>query len=114
MILENACALGTPNLEIVDGKVPDTLSGQARPSAIFLGGAVSAPDVFEACWKALPQGGRMVANAVTLEGKSAISARHKQYGGELVQIEISRTEALGALRAVRPSMAVLQWRAVKS
>ncbi len=113
MIAENALALGTPELDVVAGDLPDTLENQPTPSAIFLGGAVSNESVFEACWAALPIGGRMVANAVTLEGDSAVAGYHKAYGGELVRMEISRVEAVGSLRGMRPGMAVLQWRGAK-
>ncbi|MCP5080533.1 MAG: precorrin-6y C5,15-methyltransferase (decarboxylating) subunit CbiE [Alphaproteobacteria bacterium] len=113
MIAENASALGTPELDVVPGELPGTLQHQPTPSAIFLGGAVSDASVFEACWAALPIGGRMVANAVTLEGESAVAGYHKSYGGELVRMEVSRVEAVGTMRGMRPGMAVLQWRSVK-
>lgn len=113
MIAENTFALGTPDLHVVPGHLPGTLQHQPTPSAIFLGGAVSDASVFEACWAALPIGGRMVANAVTLEGESAVAGYHKSYGGELVRMEVSRVEAVGTMRGMRPGMAVLQWRGVK-
>ncbi len=114
MIADNAAALGTPELETVSGEVPGTLADQPTPSAIFLGGAVSDRAVFDACWTALPQGGRMVANAVTLESQGAVADYHKAHGGELVRMEISRVEQVGSMRGMRPSMAVLQGRALKS
>ena len=113
MIAENTFSLGTPELDVIPGELPDTLQDQPTPAAIFLGGAVSDTSVFEACWAALPIGGRMVANAVTLEGESAVAGYHKSYGGELVRMEVSRVEAVGSMRGMRPGMAVLQWRGVK-
>lgn len=113
MITENCLALGTPELDVVAGELPDTLRHKPTPSALFLGGAVSNEAVFEACWEALPTGGRMVANAVTLEGESAVCDYHKTLGGELVRMEVSRVEAVGTMRGMRPGMAVLQWRGVK-
>ena len=113
MIAENTFALGTPELHVVPGELPETLQDQPTPSAIFLGGAVSNPQVFEACWAALPAGGRMVANAVTLEGEGAVAGYHKSHGGELVRMEVSRVEAVGTMRGMRPGMAVLQWRGTK-
>ena len=113
MIVRNAEALGVPELEIVAGELPDCLVEQPTPSAIFLGGAVSNASVFEACWNALPTGGTMVANAVTLEGESALAGYHDAHGGELVRMEVSRLEAVGSMRGMRPSMAVTQWRVVK-
>ena len=113
MIAENMTALGVPELDVVAGEAPEVLEHQPTPSAIFLGGAVSNDAVFEACWAALPAGGRMVVNAVTLEGEAAVAGYHKAHGGELVRLEISRVEAVGRLRGMRPGMAVLQWRGVK-
>ncbi len=113
MIAQNAEALGTPELEIVAGDLPGVLRDQPRPSAIFLGGAVSDQAVFNACWDSLPVGGTMVSNAVTLEGESALAGYQEAHGGELVRLEVSRLEAVGSMRGMRPSMAVLQWRVVK-
>jgi precorrin-6Y C5,15-methyltransferase (decarboxylating) len=113
MIAENASNLGTPSLHIVPGKLPATLENQPRPDAVFLGGAVSDDAIFRQCWQALHSGGRMVANSVTLEGDAANIARHAEFGGDLVRIDISHVEPVGRLRGMRPRMSVLQWRAVK-
>ncbi len=114
MIAANATALGTPGLEIVAGGAPAVLAGQRPPDAIFLGGAVSDPEVVEACWEALPAGGRLVANAVTLEGQAAVIAHQERLGGEILRLEVSLAAQVGRLRALRPRMAVTQWRAFKS
>ncbi len=113
MISENATALGVPGLEVVAGDVTQTFGTQEAPHAIFLGGAVADNSVFKTCWEALLPGGRLVANAVTLEGEAALIARQAAHGGELVRIDISRVEPLGAHRVMRPRLAVMQWRALK-
>ncbi|MEM9354862.1 MAG: precorrin-6y C5,15-methyltransferase (decarboxylating) subunit CbiE [Pseudomonadota bacterium] len=113
MIQHNALRLGVPQLSVVEGPLPDSLTGQAPPNAIFHGGALASQEVFEHCWSALPSGGRIVANAVTLEGEAALSERHTTHGGELVRIEVSRAIAVGRFRGMQPGMAVMQWRAVK-
>ncbi len=58
-------------------------------------------------------GRRLVANAVTLEGDAALIARHEKFGGELVRIDISHASTVGSRRAMRPRMAVTQWRVSK-
>jgi precorrin-6B C5,15-methyltransferase / cobalt-precorrin-6B C5,C15-methyltransferase len=113
MIADNANALGTPELEIVPGDVPETLAERPVPSAIFVGGAVSDPAVMAACWNALPSGGRLVANAVTLEGENALAAHLGALGGELVRIDVSHAVGIGRKHAMRPRMSVTQWRAAK-
>jgi precorrin-6Y C5,15-methyltransferase (decarboxylating) len=73
----NAARLGVPELEIVQGAAPEALAGLARPDAVFIGGGMMDDGVFDAAWSALKPGGRLVANAVSLEteaGWPAISA----------------------------------------
>ena len=113
MIQQNALRLGVPHLSVVEGPLPDSLAGQAPPDAIFHGGALADRNVFELCWQALPSGGRMVANAVTLEGEAALAERHQAHGGELVRVDVSRAIAVGRFRGMQPGMAVTQWRSVK-
>jgi precorrin-6B C5,15-methyltransferase / cobalt-precorrin-6B C5,C15-methyltransferase len=84
----------------------------ACPSAVFVGGAVSDPAVMRACWNALPSGGRLVANAVTLEGEARwprISARWAANSCA----STSHAVGIGRKHAMRPRMAVTQWRAAK-
>ena len=113
MIAQNADFLGTPSLDIVPGSLPGSLAEQPRPDAIFIGGAVSDEVLFTICWESLLPGGRLVANAVTLEGEAALINRHAQLGGDIVRIDIAHLEAVGRLRGMRPRMSVLQWRIVK-
>lgn len=113
MIADNAVALGVPHLDVVAGAAPASLAGRAAPDAVFLGGGVADEALFAACWAALRTGGRLVANAVTLEGEAALVSRAAHHGGELVRIDIARLERLGPHRALTPRRSVLQWRAVK-
>ncbi|MEP7239780.1 MAG: precorrin-6y C5,15-methyltransferase (decarboxylating) subunit CbiE [Devosia sp.] len=109
MIAVNAERLGVPTLQIVPGEVPDTLVGKPVPDAIFVGGGVADEPLFHACWTALRPGGRLVANAVTLDGEAALQARQSRLGGDLVRIEVSALDSIGAQRVMRPRMAVTQW-----
>ena len=109
----NAERLGVPGLEIITGPAPETLTGQPPPDAIFIGGAVSDLDLLHQCHDTLKAGGRLVANAVTLEGKKALIETCEKLGGELSEIAISNMTRLGARTALSPALAVLQWYAVK-
>ncbi len=113
MIAANAQRLGAPRLKIIAGTAPQSLAGQAKPDAVFIGGGLGDDGVFETAWSALKPGGRMVANVVTLEGELHVIDLHEKHGGDLVRMEVSHLTRIGQLRALRPRMAVLQWRASK-
>ncbi len=74
-ITANATALGVPDLRVVVGRAPAALAGLPPPDAIFVGGGGSDPALLDACWAALRPGGRLVANAVTLQTEAALVAR---------------------------------------
>jgi precorrin-6Y C5,15-methyltransferase (decarboxylating) len=113
-IAANAAALGTPDIEVVAGKAPAALEGLAPPDAVFIGGGITAPGLVERCWAALPSGGRLVANAVTVQGESRLLQCRDEMGGSLGRIAISRAEPIGPYLGWRPLMPVTQWAAVKS
>ena len=113
MIAVNAANLGVPSLQIENGDAPDSFIGMPAPDAIFLGGGVAGETLFHACWTALRSGGRLVANAVTLEGEQALYDRQARLGGDLARIEISVLDTIGPHRAFRPRMAVTQWSVTK-
>lgn len=109
----NARALGVPELDIVTGEAPAALAGLPTPDAVFAGGGLSNSALAEACWAALPPGGIFAANAVTLEGETALAELHKRWGGETARLAASRAEKVGPYRGWRPSMQVTLFRAVK-
>ena len=113
MIAQNMEALGTPRLKIVSGKAPETFANLPAPHAIFIGGGVGNAGVFETAWEALRPAGKLVANVVTIEGEMHLYDLQEKHGGELVKIEISNLTKVGPYRALKPRMAVTQWRAQK-
>ena len=112
-IARNAVALGVPGLEIVTGEAPACLDGLAAPDAVFVGGGLSSPGLALRCWHALASGGRLVANAVTLEGESALQILRAETGGAMTRIAISRATAVGPYESWRPLMPVTQLAAEK-
>ncbi len=108
----NAARLGTPDLSIVTGRAPDALKGLPAPDAVFIGGGL-ADGVLDVAWAALKPGGRLVANAVTLQGEAQLSASFERLGGELTRIAVARAEAVGRLHGWRPAMPVTHWRITK-
>jgi precorrin-6B C5,15-methyltransferase / cobalt-precorrin-6B C5,C15-methyltransferase len=108
----NAAALGAPRLELVEGEAPGVLADLPRPDAVFIGGGLSAATV-DACFDALGEGGRLVANAVTLESEAVLLEAHARHGGQLVRLAVQRAEPVGGLHGWRPLMPVTQWALVR-
>jgi precorrin-6Y C5,15-methyltransferase (decarboxylating) len=104
----NAAALGAPLLRLVAGEAPAALDGLEPPDAVFLGGGLSRESV-AAARAALKPGGRLVANAVTLESEALLTALHAELGGDLVRLSVARADAVGARTGWRPFMPVTQW-----
>jgi precorrin-6Y C5,15-methyltransferase (decarboxylating) len=113
-ITRNAAALGVPGLSVVDGEAPAALAGLPRPDAVFIGGGVTADGVVAACWEALADGGRLVANAVTIEGERVLVDWRGRAGGTLTRLSIERAGQLGGFTAWRPALPVTQWAARKT
>ena len=109
----NAEELGAPGLEIHAGEAPAALEGLPEPDAVFVGGGLSAEGVIEAAWEALRPGGRIVANAVTLEGEARLARARSELGGDLYRISVETAAPVGRFNAFRPAMAVTQWAARK-
>ncbi len=115
MIARNAATLGVPQLTIVAGEAPSVLAGlRPAPDALFVGGGVAQPEMLDACWGALKEGGRLVANAVSVEGEARLIAFRGAHGGDLSRIAVSRAEPVGRLSAFRRLMEVTQYVGVKS
>jgi precorrin-6Y C5,15-methyltransferase (decarboxylating) len=109
----NAAALGVPELQIVQGHAPQVLAGLARPDAVFIGGGMMDGGVFETAWSALQSGGRLVANAVSLETETRLAGYFRQFGGDLIRLQVTRADRVGAVSGWRPAMPVMQWRVRK-
>ena len=109
----NAAAFGVPELEVVEGRAPEALAKLAAPDAVFIGGGASESGVLDAASAALKPGGRLVANAVTLETEAELIARQASLGGTLARIAISRADSIGGKTGWRPAMPVTQWAWVK-
>jgi precorrin-6Y C5,15-methyltransferase (decarboxylating) len=112
-IRKNAARLGVPTLKVVHGTAPAAFAGERPPDTIFIGGGVSNDDVFDACWTMLSSGGRLVANAVTLQSEASLAARHTLHGGDLTRMMVSRADLIGESHVWRPMMPITQWAVTK-
>ncbi len=113
-IAVNAQNLGVPALQTVTGSAPGTLSGLTQPDAIFIGGGGSKDGVAARAIESLRPGGRLVANAVTLQMEAVLIDLHSRHGGELTRLAVSRAIPVGAMTGWRPAMPVTQWKWTKS
>ncbi|MEM8574584.1 MAG: precorrin-6y C5,15-methyltransferase (decarboxylating) subunit CbiE [Pseudomonadota bacterium] len=107
--VRNAAAFGVPHLDVRQGRAPQALVDLPTPDAVFIGGGGSGDEVIDMCLKALRPGGRLVANAVTLETESELIARHAILGGNLIRVSVSRADGVGGKTGWRTAMPVTQW-----
>ena len=105
-ILHNRDHLGAPALQLVAGQAPEALAGLATPDAIFIGGGLTAPGVLDACWTALRPGGRLLANAVTLQTEAALVAFRERHGGDLTRLQVAQAQPLGAFDTWRAALPI--------
>ncbi len=113
-IAHNALALGVPGLRVITGDALGMIPELSPPDVIFIGGGASDPALIEAAFQALPKGGRLVVNAVTLETQSQLIAEYSARGGELTRIAIDRAGTVGGYLVFRPALPVVQWCVVKT
>lgn len=107
----NAAAFGV-SID-VRGEAPGAFDGAEPPSAIFIGGGLTQPGLFDACWANLPAGGRLVANVVTTESEVVLTQAHQHLGGQLRRFQHYHGEPLGAFTGWRPQYPVTQWAVTK-
>lgn len=115
----NAATLGTPDLQIVQKPAPGAFDGLPAPDAIFVGGGLSDPGLLDAAWAALKSGGRMVANAVSLQSEARLIDCFQRHGGEITRLQVAKAGRAGAGTGTgsvfvwRHAAPVTQWRARK-
>lgn len=113
MIAHNRDTLGVPDLAIVAGRAPEALDGLASPDAVFIGGGLTAEGVLERCWEALAPGGRLVANAVTVQSEALLVGWRERIGGDLMRISVAHAGPLGRFDTWRTALPVTILCAVK-
>jgi precorrin-6Y C5,15-methyltransferase (decarboxylating) len=63
----------------------------------------------------LKPGGRLVANAVSLQSEARLIELFQRHGGELVRLDVAKAgkAGTGAVFVWRPAAPIIQWRARK-
>lgn len=103
----NAAAHGV-DIEL-RGEAPKAFDGAAPPSAIFVGGGLTEPGLLDACLEHLPNGGRLVANAVTTESEALLAQAYSRLGGRLRRFQHYQGEPLGGFTGWRAHYPITQW-----
>jgi precorrin-6B C5,15-methyltransferase / cobalt-precorrin-6B C5,C15-methyltransferase len=112
-IRANAEAFGLSHkIDVVVGGAAASLAGLTTPDAVFVGGGLDAA-MFDAVWKLVPTGTRLVMHSVTLETEALLAQLQQRHGGELMRIDISHAAPLGRYRSWEASRPVVQWSVVK-
>lgn len=109
----NRDALGVPGLQLIRGRAPEALSDLEIPDAVFIGGGVTRPGVLDACWQKLRSGGRLVANAVTLQSEATLVVWREQNGGELTRLHVAQAKPLGEFDTWRQALPITLLEAIK-
>ncbi|NEK94627.1 cobalamin biosynthesis bifunctional protein CbiET, partial [Modestobacter muralis] len=106
---QNAARLGVPGLQVVRGRAPEALGDLPAPDAVFVGGGATVPGVLENCWDALPPGGRLVVNAVTVESEAVLAQWRQRVGGSLTRLQVATAAPVGGFTGWKPAMPVTIW-----
>jgi precorrin-6Y C5,15-methyltransferase (decarboxylating) len=112
-IARNAAAFGVPDIAIVTGRAPDALAGLPAPDAIFIGGGAGSAGLIDLAYMALPSGGRLVVNAITIETQAILIQQFAALGGDLISIAVARADRVGGFHGWRPAMPITQWAVTK-
>ena len=113
LIEHNRDTLGVPGLHLIRGSAPQALAGLEAPDAIFIGGGVTRDGVLDTCWQHLRPGGRLVANAVTLQSEMTLMNWRAQHGGELTRIHVAQAQPLGEFDTWRQALPITLLEVIK-
>ena len=108
-IATNAAALGVPGCRSSRAPPPRPWPACPTPHAVFVGGGSPPPGCWTPAGRLCRHGGRLVANAVTLESEAVLTEARARWGGDLIRIAVQRAEPVGGFTGWRPAMPVTQW-----
>jgi precorrin-6Y C5,15-methyltransferase (decarboxylating) len=94
---DNVRSHGADNVEVIEGRAPDALAALESPDAVFIGGSKgSMQEIIDVAWKRLSPGGRIVANAITLDNVGEAYRAFRELGvvPDVALVQISRGEPL--------------------
>ncbi|MFN3992688.1 MAG: precorrin-6y C5,15-methyltransferase (decarboxylating) subunit CbiE [Tabrizicola flagellatus] len=109
----NVAAFGLSHRHrLTEARAPEGLERLPPPDAVFVGGGASAA-LLARLWEVMPEGARLVLNAVTLETEALVLDWSARVGGNLLRVELSEPAAIGRKRGWRAALPILQWSVVR-
>jgi precorrin-6Y C5,15-methyltransferase (decarboxylating) len=94
---ENVRAHAVDNVRVVAGRAPEALADLETPDAVFVGGSKgSMEEIIAVALERLRPGGRLVANAITMENAAEAyqALRRRDLVPEVTLLQVSRAEPL--------------------
>lgn len=102
----NIAKFAVANVVLISGAAPEALQELPDPHRVIIGGSGGRlAKIFQIVMHRLQPGGRVVVNAVTLETLAVCQQFMSKWGGELIQVNISRVTPVGKVhmwRALNP------------
>jgi precorrin-6B C5,15-methyltransferase / cobalt-precorrin-6B C5,C15-methyltransferase len=97
---------------LIEAQAPDGLAALTPPDAAFVGGGAS-DTLLTQLWAVMPEGTRLVMNAVTIETEALLLDWSARQGGNLLKIDLAEPIALGGKRGWKASLPILQWSVIR-
>lgn len=94
---DNVHTFGADNVRVVAGRAPEVLAELPPPDAVFIGGSKgSMAEIIDLALERLQPGGRLVANAITLDNVNEAYTALRDSGRqvEVIMLNVSRAEPL--------------------
>lgn len=94
---DNARTHGTDNVRVIAGRAPEALAELEAPDCVFIGGSKgSMEEIIDLAFDKLRPGGRLVANAITLEnvGEAYAAFKKRELSPDVIMLNVSRAEPL--------------------
>ena len=105
----NVAAFGLSHRHaLTEARAPEGLDGLPVPDAVFIGGGASEA-LLRAVWDRMPEGARLVMNAVTIETEALVLDWSARQGGSLLKIDLAEPVAIGRKRGWKSALPILQW-----
>lgn len=104
-IKRNAVTFGATRLKVIEGEAPEALRALESPNAVFIGGSGGhLREILAVCINRLKPGARLVANVATFENLGTVIniLLEAGLGPETTQVNISRSQPIGALTRLEP------------